>query len=88
MGIFNRNVNYFEEAFVRDVRNMCDIAGAVDNTNEPINAQDDEIMKMKVPLSFVYNNEIRDLARYLIARERNMKKPNCNNKRIKYGEAS
>ena len=88
MGIFNRNVNYFEEAFVRDVRNMCNIPGADDNTNEPINAQDDEIMKMKVPLSFVYNNEIRDLARYLIARERNMKKPNFINKRIKYGEAS
>ena len=85
MGIFNRNVNYFEEAFVR---NMCDIAGADDNTNEPINAQDDEIMKMKVPLSFINNNKILDLARYLMARERNMNKPNSNNNRIKYGEAS
>ena len=60
--IFNRNVNDFEGAFVRDVRDMCGIAGADDNANF-FNAQDSEIKKMKVPMSLANNNEIRHFAR-------------------------
>ena len=88
MDIFNRNRNDFEDAFVRDVRDMCDIAGADDNANELIDAQDDEIMKMKVPLSLANNNKIREFARYLIVRDRKIRIPNSNNKKIKYGDAS
>ena len=88
VAIFNRNVNEFEEAFVRDMRVMSDNAGADDNDNELINAQDDEIVKMKVPLSLANNNEIRDFARYLIVRDRKIRIPNSNNKKIKYGDVS
>ena len=88
MEFFNRNVNEFEEAFVRDVRDMCDIAGADGDANAPVDAQDDEIMRMKAPLRLANNNEIRDYARYLIVRDRSMRIPESNNKRIKYGEES
>ena len=86
LDIFNRNVEIFEEAFIRDVNDMCVVAGGDDDANDQMIVQDDNIMKMKTPLSLANNNEIREFARYLIVRDRRIRIPDSNNKRIKYGD--
>ena len=77
----------FQEAFVGDIRRMCDPARPVDGPEEDDDDIDQERL-LKTPLSLANYKEVLCYVRYLIVKDRKIRLPDSNNKQIKYGEKS
>ena len=81
----NANKIQFQEAFVGDIRRMCDPARAVDGSEEDDDDIDQERL-LKTPLSLANYKEVLCYVRYLIVKDRKIRLPESNNKQIKYGD--